>query len=46
MCKPRQAQHYLYNQAVIALARRRSDVLLGPFALLRDGAFYESRQPN
>jgi len=29
-----------HNQAIIALARRRSDVL---FAMLRDGTFYESR---
>ena len=34
------AQGKRHNQAVIALARRRSDVL---FAMLRDGTLYESR---
>lgn len=36
----KRAEGKRHNQAVIALARRRSDVL---FAMLRDGTFYESR---
>jgi len=32
-----------HNQALIALARRRSDVL---FAMLRDGTIYEPRTPT
>lgn len=36
----KRAQGKRHNQALIALARRRSDVL---FAMLRDGTFYESR---
>lgn len=36
----KRAEGERHNQAVIALARRRSDVL---FARLRDGTFYESR---
>ena len=34
------AQGKRHNQALIALARRRSDVL---FAMLRDGTLYQSR---
>ncbi|MGG7444141.1 IS110 family transposase [Zafaria sp. J156] len=36
----KRAQGKRHNQALIALARRRSDVL---FAMLRDGTFYERR---
>ncbi|MFC0581695.1 IS110 family transposase [Micrococcoides hystricis] len=36
----KRAQGKRHNQAILALARRRSDVL---FAMLRDGTFYESR---
>ncbi|GAA4113915.1 IS110 family transposase [Enteractinococcus coprophilus] len=36
----KRAEGKRHNQAIIALARRRSDVL---FAMLRDGTFYESR---
>jgi len=36
----KRAEGKRHSQAVIALARRRSDVL---FAMLRDGTFYESR---
>ncbi|GAA1350028.1 IS110 family transposase [Falsarthrobacter nasiphocae] len=39
----KRAQGKRHNQAVMALARRRSDVL---FAMLRDGTFYESRPPR
>jgi hypothetical protein len=36
--RPNRAQGKRHNQAVIALARRRCDVL---FAMLRDGTLYE-----
>ena len=37
------AQHKKHNQALIALARRRCDVL---FAMLRDGTFYSAPTPE
>lgn len=37
------AQHKKHNQALIALARRRCDVL---FAMLRDGTFYSAPTPQ
>jgi len=36
----KRAEGKRHNQAVIALARRRSNIL---FAILRDGTFYEPR---
>jgi hypothetical protein len=36
------AQGKRHNQALIALARRRCDVL---FAMLRDGTLYETKHP-
>lgn len=39
-CDRKRAEGKRHNQAVIALARRRPDVL---FAMLRDGSFYQPR---
>ena len=38
----KRAQGKRHNQAIIALARRRTDVL---YAMLRDGAFYTEPTP-
>ena len=39
----KRAEGKRHNQALIALARRRCDTL---YAMLRDGTFYEPRQPS
>ncbi|RNL50488.1 IS110 family transposase, partial [Arthrobacter oryzae] len=39
----KRAEGKRHNQALIALARRRCDVL---FAMLRDGTFYEAPSPK